>query len=160
MSPRKPFYLVIPALVGIGIGAASLFGGERERETTIPAGTTIEAVLMQPLSTASSQVGDGIELQTIETVRFSDGAEVPRGTVIRGTVTDVRRGVPPELAIRFTILEFADDELEITTELYRFGTHPARRTGGPFVLPVGHLLKVRLSRPVTIDYRPAPEPAE
>ena len=161
MITRKALYIASPALLGIGIAAASLFGGEREVETTIPAGTTLVPALEQQVSSQRSQVGDAIALRTVAAVRLRDGAEVPRGAVIRGTVTDLSRSGPPQLGIRFTVLEIAGDETDIATEQYRFGTLAARvKPGGRLVLPAGHLLKIRLSRPAAVDYWPAPDQAE
>jgi hypothetical protein len=80
--------------------------------------------------------------------------EIPAGSLITGEVTDA-----PGLGVRFTELVFDPDstEVEIETELYRFGTLvPA--ASDHVVIPAGQRLTIRLSRPVTVAYRPAPEP--
>jgi hypothetical protein len=59
--------------------------------------------------------------------------------------------------LRFTALKIDGDTHEITTELVRFGTLRRARQGDQIVLPAGRRIKIRLSRPVTVESRPASE---
>jgi hypothetical protein len=141
--------------LGAWIVAAIVSGPENGTErTTVPAGTAFVAALEQDLSTALTEPGDEFELRTVRPVHLHGGMEIPAGSLITGEVTDA-----PGLGVRFTELVFDPDstEVEIETELYRFGTLvPA--ASDHVVIPAGQRLTIRLSRPVTVAYRPAPEP--
>lgn len=162
MIPTSALHIAIP----VGIAAAAVIAcGPRERKATIPAGTMLVAALSDEVSTQNSEAGDEIELRTVEPVRLDDGAEIPQGTLISGTVTDAKRGGrsvgPPELGIRFTALKIDGDTHIISTEQVRFGTLGVRATrSNQLVLRAGQRLRIRLSRPVTIEYRPSTEPIQ
>ena len=164
MNTTKTLPIVIPAVLAIGIATAVLSGSPpRERNATIPAGTTLVVALEQVVSTQASHPGDEIELRTVQPVRLGNGAEIPEGTLIGGLVTDARSGGtnagPPELGMRFTELEIDGDILEISTEQFRFGTLGRTAHSDQIVLPAGRRIKIRLSRPLTVESRPAPEHA-
>jgi len=146
-------------LAGLGIAAALVFGRDREPGVKIPAGTTLVAVLGEAVSTQRSEPGDEIELLTVAPVRLADGTEIPEGSVIGGVVTDARNGSrngPPELGIRFTELEIDGSDHDITTEQFRFGTlNVGPSMSDQIALPAGQQIRIRLSRPVTIAYRPS-----
>lgn len=165
MNTAKTLPLVIPAVLGIGIAMAVASGRPpREQHATIPAGTTLVVALEQSVSTLGSHAGDEIVLRTVQPVRVGNGAEIPEGSLISGRVTDARSGGqnagPPELGMRFTELKIDGDTHEISTEQFRFGTLRRARQGDQIVLPAGRRIKIRLSRPVTVESRPAPEQAQ
>lgn len=164
MNIRKAAKIVIGAALLIGLVAAITPDNDPgEITATIPAGTTFIASLEQDLSTGVARVGDEFDVRTVKSVRLHDGTEIPAGSVISGEVIDARDGSSdvarsPELAIRFTELVIAgdDQETEIKTDQFRFGTlalgtHPAH-----IVVPAGRRLTIRLSRPVTVEYLPNP----
>jgi hypothetical protein len=117
--------------------------------------------LEQSVSTQRSQAGDEIVLHTVQPVRLGNGAEIPEGSLVSGTVTDARSGGknagPPELGMRFTELKIDGDTHEISTEQFRFGTLGRATRSDQIVLPVGRRIRIRLSRPVTVESRPAAE---
>jgi hypothetical protein len=151
----KTWYLTIPVVVGIGVGAAVVLGREDlAPDATIPAGTTLVAAFEQPVSADANQAGDVVSLRTVEPLRLEGGVVVPAGSEIRGVVTDATSpdwgAGPPQLGLRFTSLVVEGEAYAISTERYRFGTLAAP-TGGRVVLPAGERLTIRLTRPVTID---------
>ena len=159
MITTNSFCIAIPAAIA---AAAVIACGPGERKATVPAGTMLVAALEDEVSTQRSRAGDEIALRTVEPVRL-DGAEIPEGTLISGTVTDARSGGkdagPPELGMRFTALEIDGDTHEISTEQFRFGTLGRATRSDQIVLAAGRRIKIRLSRPVTVESRPAPERA-
>lgn len=164
INTTKTLPVVIPSVLGIGIAMAVVSGHPpREQHATIPAGTTLVVALEQSVSTLRSHAGDEIVLRTVLPVRAGNGAEIPEGSLISGQVTDARSGSkhagPPELGMRFTELEIDGDIHEISTEQFRFGTLGRATHSDHIVLPAGRRIKIRLSRPVTVESRPAPEHA-
>lgn len=155
----KTLPIVIPSVLGIGIASAVVSGRPpHERHATIPAGTTLVVALEQSVSTQRSHAGDEIVLRTVQPVRLDNGAEIPEGSLISGMVTDARSGGknagPPELGMRFTELEIDGDTHDISTEQFRFGTLGRATRSDQIVLPVGRRIKIRLSRPLTVESRP------
>ena len=151
----KVWYLTIPVVVAIGVGAAVVLGNDHAaRGATIPAGTTLVATLEQSVSADANQAGDVIRLRTVQPLRLEGGVVVPVGSEIRGVVTDATSpdwgAAPPQLGLGFTSLVVEGEVYAISTERYRFGTLEAP-TGGRVVLPAGERLSIRLTRPVTID---------
>jgi hypothetical protein len=158
----KTLPIAIPAVLGIGIASAIVSNHPpHERSATVPAGTTLVVALEQSVSTQRSQAGDEIVLHTVQPVRLGNGAEIPEGSLVSGTVTDARSGGknagPPELGMRFTELKIDGDTHEISTEQFRFGTLGRATRSDQIVLPVGRRIRIRLSRPVTVESRPAAE---
>ena len=157
MYTTKALGIAIPTLAAFGIVASVVSGPDPgEHLATIPAGTTLVAVLEGQVSTARSRAGDEVELRTIEPLRLRNGIEIHAGLVIHGTVTDAKRGDrltgPPEIGLRFSEIEIDGDEQAISTDQYRFGTLVTHARSGQLVLPVGQRLKIRLSRPLIIEY--------
>jgi len=157
MNYMKAMGIAVPALLVTAIvAAASSDTDPDERTATIPAGTTLVAVLETQISTARNHAGDEFELRTIEPVRLRDGAEIPSGLVIHGMVTDAKRGGRragvPEIGLRFLELEVDGDEHVIQTDQYRFGTLVRHARSDHLVLSAGQRLSIRLSRPVTVEY--------
>jgi hypothetical protein len=64
---------------------------ESEFETVVPEGTVIPIVLTAYLNTKSSQVGDTLYADTTYPIWIQQRLAIPRGSTIRGTVTDVVR---------------------------------------------------------------------
>ncbi len=62
-----------------------------EFEITVPAGTVIPIVLTAYLNTRNSQVGDLVYADTVYPVWIQQQLVIPKGSTIRGTVTDVVR---------------------------------------------------------------------
>lgn len=158
MHTTKLLGIAIPMLAAAGLVAALTPDTDpTERLATIPAGTELVAVLADPLSTARSQPGDEVELRTIEPIPLRGTDEIPTGVLIHGTV--IRsvvggRAEPPALGLRFSELEIEGEEHEITTEEYRFGTLVRRASSRHLLLPAGELMRIRLTRPVKVEYHP------
>jgi type IV secretion system protein VirB10 len=62
-----------------------------EFEMVVPEGTVIPIVLTAYLNTRSSQVGDTVYADTTYPVWIQQRLVIPRGSIVRGTVTDVVR---------------------------------------------------------------------
>jgi hypothetical protein len=204
----KVLRVALPALVGVAVISAVVFGRSRgRREVTIPAGVTLVAALERGVSTERTRVGDNITLRTTAPIRLDADEVIPEGVVIRGTVTQSKGGGrvagTPELALRFTDLEVDGDRYAISADPFRIrgkndaaqsaaaigggavvggilgrviggkrstvkgavvgaviGTGVAVATDGDeLVLPAGQKLRVRLSGPVTVTYRPQSDTA-
>jgi hypothetical protein len=150
----KMWYLTIPIVAGIGVGAAVVLGGDRAaRRAILPAGTTLVGAFERPVSADANQVGDTVLLRTIEPLQLDGRVLVPVGSEIRGVVTDATSpdwgAGPPQLGLRFTSLTIGGRASAIATERYWFGTLDAPM-GGRVVLPAGERMTIRLTRPVTI----------
>lgn len=65
--------------------------GPQEFEMTVPAGTVIPIVLTAYLNTHSSQVGDTFYADTTYPIWIQQRLVIPKGSTIRGTVTEVVR---------------------------------------------------------------------
>lgn len=199
----KLLRVALPALVGVAVISAVVFGRARgRREATIPAGVTLVAALERAISTERSRVGDNITLRTTAPIRLDASEVIPEGVVIRGEVTQAKGGGrvagAPELALRFTDLEVDGERHTISANPFRvrgesdaaqsaaaigggavaggilgrviggkggtvkgavvgaaIGTGVAVATeGDQLVLPAGQKLRIRLSAPVTVTYRP------
>ncbi len=161
INTTKTLPVVIPAVLGIGIAmAVASSRPPHEQHATIPAGTTLVVALEQSVSSVRSHAGDEIVLRTVLPVRAGNGAEIPEGSLISGRVTDARSGGQdsgPELGLRFTALRIDGDTHEITTEQFRFGTLRRASQSDQIFLPAGRRIKIRLSRPVTVESRPPAE---
>jgi len=140
-------------LVVGGIVAFASGPEEGEETTTIPAGTTFFAALEQNLSTVTSRPSDKFALRTVRAVRINDRLEIPTGSVITGEVTETREG----LGVRFTelLIEGDDQEIDISTDQFRFGTLGPQAATNHTVVSAGRQMVIRLNRPVTVEYIPA-----
>lgn len=162
MKIRKAVKIVLGGTLGIGLVAAIIPDNDPDEAiATIPAGTTFVAAMQQDLTTLVAHAGDEFEVRTVQSVRLRDGLEIPAGSLISGEVIDARDGTrsagqAPELAIRFTELVLAgdDQETEIQTEQFRFGTLALGAPAEHIVVPVGQRLTIRLIKPVTVEYLP------
>jgi hypothetical protein len=186
------------AVVGVGIAAAVMLGGAREKKTvTIPSGTVLVGALEQPVSTDRSSIGDHITLQTVDPIRVGTETTIPDGLTLRGAVIGVKGGGrisgAPELAFHFTELEVDDHTYPVSTDPFHVkgksdATESALEIGGGAVvggvlrgakgaivgaaigtgvavategdqlrLGAGQRLRIRLTQPVTVQFRPRPE---
>jgi hypothetical protein len=84
----------------LALGASYLWAGalqqttqenSAETEYVVPEGTVIPIVLTAFLNTRSSQVGDTVYADTIYDVWIQQRRMIPKGSTIRGTVTEVVR---------------------------------------------------------------------
>ncbi len=64
---------------------------ETDFEMVVPEGTVIPIILTAYLNTKSSQVGDTLYADTTYPIWIQQRLVIPRGSIIRGTVTDVIR---------------------------------------------------------------------
>ncbi len=64
---------------------------EEEFEVTVPEGTVIPIVLTSVLNSKSSKVGDVFYADTNYPIWIQQRLAIPRGSIVRGTVTDVVR---------------------------------------------------------------------
>ncbi len=156
--------VAVGASIALGVGGvvASVANPQQRDTVTIPAGTTFVAILDQELPTATSRPGDEFDLRTVRPVRLSGGMEIPVGSVITGEVIDDDNddgGVGGGFSVRFTelVLDGDSTEIEIQTEQFRFGALSVASVV-PVVVPAGRPLAIRLIRPVSVAYRPPPEP--
>jgi type IV secretion system protein VirB10 len=91
--------IVFPALLVILLVSATWAAAPQEPspstqtefEMTVPEGTVIPIVLTAYLNTRSTQVGDTIYADTAYPVWIQQRLVIPKGSAIRGTVTDVVR---------------------------------------------------------------------
>ncbi len=96
------------ALLGLAVGVPASQEGAQEKqsdELTVPEGTVIPIVLTAFLNTRNSQVGDMVYADTTYPVWIQQQLVIPKGSTIRGTVTEVIRPGKikgkGKLAIRF-----------------------------------------------------------
>lgn len=64
--------------------------GRASNNYSIPAGTEIQVMLDQPLSSRSSNAQDRISASTVQAIRINDRTVVPAGATVSGTVQEVR----------------------------------------------------------------------
>lgn len=186
------------AVVGVGIAAAVMLGGAREKKTvTIPSGTVLVGALEQPVSTDRSSIGDHITLQTVDPIRVGEETSIPDGLTLRGEVITVKGGGrisgAPELAFHFSELEVDDHTYQVSSDPFHVkgtsdATESALEIGGGAVvggvlrgakgaivgaaigtgvavategdqlrLGAGQRLRIRLTEPVTVQFRPRSE---
>jgi len=156
MTTMKTMVIATAATLVVGSIAAFASGPEDgEATTTIPAGTTFIAALQENLSSTITRPNDEFELRTVRSVRINDRMDIPAGSLITGEVTDNDEG----LGVRFTklVIEGDDQEIDISTDQFRFGTLNGAITRHT-VVPAGWQIAIRLSRPVTVEYVPGEPP--
>jgi len=90
----------LPAFLLLGLGSSIMGAGtaqesaqevQREEEITVPEGTVIPIVLTEYLNTHNSQVGDVVYADTTYPIWLQQRMIIPKGSTIRGTVTEVIR---------------------------------------------------------------------
>jgi type IV secretion system protein VirB10 len=85
--------LLMPGSLTLAFGASQESGQENvtETEIAIPEGTIIPIVITEYLNTRSSQVGDVFYADTTYPIWVQQRLIIPKGSTIRGTVTEVVR---------------------------------------------------------------------
>lgn len=81
-------------LVGAVLGGALLLRAEEQQEQkkyVVRAGTRVPLVLVNSISTKTSQVGDRVYLQTSFPIAVDSHVVIPEGSYVTGTVTQVKR---------------------------------------------------------------------
>lgn len=93
-------HLFLAAFLFLAFGSLALVGESAqgtgsdwspEAEITVPEGTVIPIVLTEYLNTRNSQVGDVFYADTTYPIWIQQRLVIPKGSTIRGTVTDVVR---------------------------------------------------------------------
>ena len=87
---KRVFVGVLAGIVGVG----GLLRAQEAAETAkyvVKAGTRIPLVLVNSVSTKTSQVGDRVYLQTSFPISVNSRIVVPEGSYVTGTITQVKR---------------------------------------------------------------------
>ena len=124
ITTTKLLRIVVPAVAGVGVFAAVMLGRASDKRTaTLPSGTEIVASLDGSISTERSNVGDEVQLHTVQPIRLEGDASIAEGAELRGTVTRVKGGGriagAPELALKFTELEIDGHSYPITADAFQ-----------------------------------------
>jgi hypothetical protein len=109
--------IAFPAYILLVLSASAIWAGttqesqqeyRRPEEVIVPEGTVIPIVITAYLNTRSTQVGDTVYADTIYPIWIQQRLVVPKGSAIRGTVTEVAKPGKIQgkgrLAIRFNDL--------------------------------------------------------
>lgn len=90
--------------------------GERTREVTVPAGTTLELRFSETVSSRYSAAGDPFRTTVDEDIRVAGTVAIPAGSVVVGRVTEAHQprkvGGRARLSVEFTALELPSGESE------------------------------------------------
>jgi hypothetical protein len=89
--PALPFLLLGSLTLSLGASRESGQETVTEAEIAIPEGTIIPIVITEYLNTRSSQVGDVFYADTTYPIWVQQRLIIPKGSTIRGTVTEVVR---------------------------------------------------------------------
>jgi len=115
--------MTVLSVAAVGVVVAAVMTGTGKVEVTVPAGTRMIAALDQTVSTKSSDVGQRIELTTVDPIQLKDGHVLPEGVTIRGEVTHSKDGGriagAPELTLRFTEMEVLGEDYPIMADPFR-----------------------------------------
>jgi hypothetical protein len=88
--------------------------GDRTREVTVPAGTTLLLRWSETLSSRANSAGDAFRTTVDEDVRIADDVAIPAGSVVLGRVTEAHQpqkvGGRARLSLEFTALELPSGE--------------------------------------------------
>ena len=113
---------------------------------TLPAGTHVALVLMQPVQTRYVRRGDDIYAQVTSPVDAENQLVIPPGTFVQGTVDKIQRnGGRGELRLQSMAITFPDGYVAPiggpivlqTTDGYAIKDPGSKRGAGAFVLPLG-----------------------
>jgi hypothetical protein len=120
---RSRMLMTVLSVAAVGVVVAAVMTGTGKVEVTVPAGTRMIAALDQTVSTKSSDVGQRIELTTVDPIQLKDGHVLPEGVTIRGEVTHSKDGGriagAPELTLRFTEMEVLGEDYPIRADPFR-----------------------------------------
>jgi hypothetical protein len=90
------------------------------REVTIPAGTRITAALQSTVTTEHDQVGERVELKSVDPLPIAGGGTIPAGAVVHAEVIQTRGGGriagAPELTLRFNDIEVGGNDYPIAAD--------------------------------------------
>jgi len=102
--------------------------------TTLVAGTELEAELLDPASSKTSQVGDVVRAKITKDVVSDGRTVVPAGSVVNGTVTEAipvkKIGGAASLGLRFDTLEVAGSSIPISATLHEKGKSETGKDAG------------------------------
>jgi hypothetical protein len=88
--------------------------GDRTRDVTVPAGTTVMLRWSEPLSSRANSVGDAFRTTVDEDVKIADDVAIPAGSVVVGRVTEAHQpqkvGGRARLSLEFTSVELPSGE--------------------------------------------------
>jgi hypothetical protein len=88
--------------------------GDRTREVTVPAGTTVMLRWSETLSSRANSVGDAFRTTVDQDVRIGDDVAIPAGSVVIGRVTEAHQpqkvGGRARLSLEFTSVELPSGE--------------------------------------------------
>jgi type IV secretion system protein VirB10 len=87
--PIQLFWICL--LTPLGFGQHPADAAQPDPELEVPAGTDIPIALTTYLNSRSSQVGDSFYAETVYPIWIQQRMVIPRGSVVKGTVTDVER---------------------------------------------------------------------
>ncbi|HEY9678581.1 MAG TPA: hypothetical protein V6C76_11260 [Drouetiella sp.] len=97
---------------GGGYGGPMMGGQMRGRVAYAPQGLTMPISLQTSISTQVAKAGDLIQAQISQTMDLGNGASIPQGSVLTGTITDAEAGRrlsrSGELSIKFNRLRTPD----------------------------------------------------
>jgi hypothetical protein len=85
-----PVFLVL-LFTQAAVSQESSADRQQEFEIVVPEGTVIPIVLTAYLNTKTSQVGDTVYADTTYPIWIQQRLVIPKGSTVRGTVTDVKR---------------------------------------------------------------------
>ncbi|MGA2261527.1 MAG: hypothetical protein ABSH28_08825 [Acidobacteriota bacterium] len=97
MRSERPFFICFCLVTLAAALALPLSGQEaaqkpaQESELVVPVGTVLPAVLNTYLNTKNTQVGDPFYADTVYPIWIQQRLVVPRGSIIKGTVTEVSK---------------------------------------------------------------------
>jgi hypothetical protein len=87
---------------------------EEQASVTLPAGTIVRLMLMQPINSANAKVGDALDFRVIEDIKAGDLVVIPRKSAATGLVTELqppqRRGKPGRITIRAESVQLINNE--------------------------------------------------
>ena len=122
---RSRLITVVLAVAAAGALAATAvtMSSSNAKTATIPAGTRLVGALDRSISTAGTDAGASVQLETTTPLRLSDEVIIPAGITIHGEVTHSEGGGrisgAPELTLRFTRLTLEGRDYRIAAEPWR-----------------------------------------
>ena len=102
--------------------------------STLAAGTELEAELLDPASSKTSQVGDVVRAKVTKDVVSDGHTVVPAGSVVNGTVTEAipvkKIGGAASLGLRFDTLDVSGSSVPISATLHEKGKSETGKDAG------------------------------
>jgi len=107
---------------------------------TVPPGTLLQVRTSEPVDSKRATPGTPVQFVVINDVALGNFLAIPRGAIVRGVVTDVRKtnsgdlGGSPELALSLTSLELGGQSYPLNSDQFKVkGPNKAGRTVGSAV---------------------------